>query len=104
MTLLKSAPGFSGGNKSGMRQRWEKNTNWQSHRLRGGRVEAYLGSSVFEFGFQLDCHMYTYTVHPTCTQLRLAPNLPEPNYCLYRETSSYFLSVFCGVIKVSNVG
>jgi hypothetical protein len=42
-----------------------------------GHAAARSGSTVLEFGFKLDCLVYTYIVNRICTQFRLAPEFPD---------------------------
>ena len=60
----------------------------------GGGEVSWLGSSVMETGFQLDCFVHSFAVNHMYSQdlrkIRLAPNLREPTYgvrrkCLYTK-------------------
>ena len=44
-------------------------------------------SSVLEFGFEMDCLVYTYGFDHACAQYRIPLHLPERAYCISQAVS-----------------
>ena len=92
MTLLKRAP------KSSLRVRKSKQTKvaekycWAIAQAVGRSRCGRSGSSVLEFGFQLESHVHTYTFDYLRTQLQLESDLPVRDYCVSRGKCLYYLN------------
>ena len=73
---------------------------WAITQMEGRSRCGLSGSSVKEFGFLHDFHLYAQQLDNICTHFLVAPDLSDHNYCVSQEPCSYVPSL-CEMWSVS---
>ena len=76
---------------------------WAMTQEAGRSCRGRSGSSVMEFGFELDSLVYTYIVDRMYTEFRLAPDLAQCNYCVSRWMSVLFIQLYRSAVTAASI-